>query len=478
MIACFYMPQIAVATERIRALALWGLPLALVGENDVLFCVSEEAMRAGVQAGQVASGARALCRSLVVLPYDRATYEQAAQVVWEALAVESSLVEPVAPEICYVQFEGQEIVQRVRDLLQRLVTATRFSMQVGLAQSKIVAYQVARQAEADTVVVVECRPEEIMGGVPLEAWDSLEERQWRQLAKLGLRTFGDIARLPERELQRRLGSMAARLSRLAQGQDGDPVGAKWPPPVLLVEEVLEYEATDRTAIEAALQRCATELAAGLRRRREFCRALTLSLTLADRNLVRQQERLVDPVDLEASLLRVAKRLLGRMQSAIDRAVIGVALQAGELGAGSGIQLELLDLYSNPLPQLRLRRLHAAIHHLQQRFGLGCVVTAQTLQQARRIDLWTFPLCHQMREKVQVITDAAGVPVRLLRVAQGVYQIEAVYRRWHEAEWDWEAEWEKLLPKTQVVYRIETRPAGLYELRRTEDGSWLLCGIAD
>jgi len=95
VIACFYMPQIAIATERIRALALWGRPLALVGGSELLVCVSEEAMLAGVQVGQAAAGARTLCRSLVVLPYDRSAYEQAAQVVWEALAVDSAGVEPV-----------------------------------------------------------------------------------------------------------------------------------------------------------------------------------------------------------------------------------------------------------------------------------------------------------------------------------------------------------------------------------------------
>lgn len=472
VIACFYMPQIAIATERIRALALWGQPLALVGEKDTLVCVSEEAAMAGIKPGQVAAGALLLCRSLIVLPYDGAAYEQAAQVVWEALAVESSTVEPVAPEVCYVLFDGGEIGRRVRELRQRLVAATRFSIQVGLAESKIVAYHAARQADLDTVRVVDRRPEEVLRGVALESWAPLGEAQQRQLAKLGIRTFGDVARLPERELQRRLGSLATRLARLAQGQDGDPVGAKWPPPVLRVQEILEYEATDITILEKALQRCAARLALRLRSRRVFCRSLTVCLTLEDHNLLRQQEPLADPLDLETALLRVARRLLVRMQPAIDRAVVGIALQAGELGAGSGIQLELLDLFANPLPHLRLRRLRSAIGHLQQRFGPGCVVTARTLWQARRIDLWTSPLCHQARERVQVITDSTGEPVRFLRSGGEMYQVEAVHRNWREAEW----EWDRLI--TQAVYRIETRPAGLYELRLSGGGNWLLCGIAD
>lgn len=476
MIACFYMPQIAIATERIRALNLWGRPMGIVGEKDVLVCVSEEATLAGIQVGQAATGARALCRSLIVLPYDRGAYEQAAQVVWDALAVESSLVEPLTPEICYVEFEGEEIVSRVQRLLQRLVQATRFSMQVGLAQNKLVAYHVARLAALDTVCVADRAPEEILESVSLENWASLEEKQRRLLAKLGLRTFGDIARLPERELQRRLGGLALRLMRAAQGQDDDPVRAQWPPPVREAAETWEYEAIDSGVIEIALEHCAARLAQDLRCRREFCRSLMLRLTLADQNLLQSRERLIDPLDLEAPLLQVARRLLTRVRGGIDRGVVGVALQAGELGTGSGLQLELLDLYANPLPQLRLRKLNAAIRHLQQRFGMGCVVTAQTLWRARRIDLWTYPLCHRLKmpEDILVTTNAAGVPVRFLRPCGDAYSVTAVHRHWREAAWDWE----ELLPRTEAIYRLETCPEGQYELRHGEKGDWRLCSIAD
>ncbi|MCW3054328.1 MAG: hypothetical protein JWN14_3498, partial [Chthonomonadales bacterium] len=365
-------------------------------------------------------------------------------------------------------------------LLQRLVAATRFSMQVGLAMSKLVAYHAARQSEIDTVWVVDGCPEEVLAGVPLAFCPGLEEAQRRQLAKLGLRTFGDIARLPEREMQRRLGTLAGRLARLAQGQDGDPVRAKWPPPLLRVQERLEYEVIDIATIETALQRCAAELARQLRARREFCRSLMVCLILEDQNQLRQRERLLDPLDLEAGLLRAARRLLTRMQRAIDRAVVEVVLEAGELGAGSGIQLELLDLHSNALPHLRLRHLRATIHHLQQRYGPGCVVTAHTLWQARRIDLWTYPLCHQRHETVQVITDGEGAPVRFQRGRGEVYQVAGIHRHWRENEWEWRevrGEWKEDL-MMQAVYRIETRPTGMYELRLDDEGRWRLCGIAD
>ena len=52
MIACFYIPQAGIATERAR-LGLWGEPLALVADGIVV-AASDEAARHGVQAQQMA----------------------------------------------------------------------------------------------------------------------------------------------------------------------------------------------------------------------------------------------------------------------------------------------------------------------------------------------------------------------------------------------------------------------------------------
>src|SRR5437016_1478338 len=106
LIACFYMPQIGIAVERARRPHLVGAPVALSAHDNTLVAVSDEVTPFGIRTGQAASGARALCERLAVLPYDRAAYEEEANSIWDLCAIESSVVEPVSPEICYVALSG------------------------------------------------------------------------------------------------------------------------------------------------------------------------------------------------------------------------------------------------------------------------------------------------------------------------------------------------------------------------------------
>ena len=93
MVACFVLELIGIACERARLPHLAGEPLALsAGEDGALCAVSLEARAYGIRPGQASTFARSLCQGLIVLPYDRETYEAAAEAVWDAVAVESSTV--------------------------------------------------------------------------------------------------------------------------------------------------------------------------------------------------------------------------------------------------------------------------------------------------------------------------------------------------------------------------------------------------
>jgi len=142
-IAAFSLPQIAIACECARLPQLAHEPLALAGDDGVLSAVSEEAASFGIQAGMTASTARCLCQGLIVLPYDRATYNEAAESVWNLLAVESSVVEPISPELAFMEITGADALQRVRDVAKALAAHVRTPVFVGIGRSKLVAEHAA-----------------------------------------------------------------------------------------------------------------------------------------------------------------------------------------------------------------------------------------------------------------------------------------------------------------------------------------------
>lgn len=476
MIACFLMPQIAIATERSRIEGLWGEPVALTGENEIVLCVSEEAKVYGVEPGQKSSGAKALCANLRLLPYERDCYEQAAALIWDALAVESSVVEPVSPEICYAEVDDRHVVPQIRSLTERLAFAAKMPIHAGLASSKIVARYAAYGAPpGEPAMVYPGCESSLLADVPIASMGipDFDSELLRRLDKLGVRNLGDLHTISQRNLNRAVGKIAMRLSRIAIGLDGDPVRPAWPRPTLRASHNFDYEVTGVEPLEEALRRCSLRLSGALTTRHEFASRLSLRLIREDCSYSRQEERLPGPTRSHGGLNAAALRLLHRMHSDITRDEIpltGVLLEAAGLTLASAIQLELIDVHGNQMPAETRLKLHAALEYLRSRFGIGAVLPGSALHRARRIDYWTSPFCHQLNEPVEVMSGKDGAPIRFWR-RQKLYRVCAVLNDWCETCWVWNE-----LIKT-TVFRIETEPCGLFELRRF-GASWRITAAQD
>jgi DNA polymerase-4 len=471
VVACFLFAGIAIACERARLTHLWGEPVALVDDAGLLAVVSEEAAAYGIAAGQKQAGARALCERLTVLPYDRCCYELAAQCIWDLLAIESSVVEPASPEICYVEMSGLRIVERIQELTLLIASRVRIPVRVGLAASKLVAREAALQDRGEEVLV-DARnglAAMLLASVPLERLPQISYPVRQRLIRRGVHTLGDVRKLPARELTRQFHDVGLLIRRLAFGEDGDRVRPLWPPRSIEHGLAFDDETGDAARIHEALRRCAGAIAKRLADGQEYCRTLTLQVSVADGSRLSEMEKLSLPASGREQIERAALRLLRRIP--LDRPLLGVCLRAADLGAGGGLQLALMDGSDGKgLPHERRRRLDATLLFLRKRYGVGAVVTAAMLRQARRIDLWTYPLGHLLNEPVQVATDARGRPVRYWRRGSP-RTITRVQNCWREAEWFWGSLSEK------TIYRVETAPSGLSELHQL-GVTWRLGAMAD
>lgn len=468
-VACFYLPQVAIACERSRLPHLWGEAVALADINQNLLVVSAEAQHAGVQVGQSVISARAFCPSLIVLPYDREAYETSLTSIWDVFAIESSFVEPASPEICFVELHGKEVLERAQWLANALATRIFTPVFVGLAESKLVAEQAAKHASEGKILTIALGEEvRFLAPLALEQIAQIDPPTKQRLQRLGVKRFGDLLRLPERELQRQFKQKGWLLQQLAQGRDGDRVRPLYPPPMLEQWFPFEEEVCDRASVEYALQQCAERLSRDLFERREFCRSLTLRVWLHNETLLQEQERLPAPIDTSTALFHALKRLLSRLR--VDLPVIAVEAKAAELGAGGALQMALPDMDEASLLKSKHARLEKTLVALRRRYGMGAVISLALLHKAKRIHLWTHPLTKMRNESVQVVTNGEGEPVRYYRRGR-LYAVKRIRDRWKESEWRWDGLSER------TAYRIETEPSGDYELIRYEV-QWRLGGVSD
>lgn len=474
-VACFFLPQLSIVCTRISFPYLKGAAFVLTDARYCLQAVSEEAREHGIETGMTVTAARALCESLSVLPYDLPAYELAARPLWDLLATESSCVEPDGPELCYAEFTGREITSRVRWLTERLAQTIRTPLRVGLGRSRFVARKAAQSGSGALTVVPVGQEAALLAPTPLADIPRIDLRMRQRLERLGVRTLGEALALPGQERTRRLRSVGLLLERLATGIDGEPVRPLWPPQEAECSLEFDDPVCALPAVQEALRRCAEQIGQTLTERRVFCRALLLQVTLADETLLQEHGRLRHAADWPEDILTAALRLLGRMP--LKAPLRAIRLAAQDLGAGSGVQLTLLDQNSagQGLPHERRNRLEAALVSLRKRYGAGAVVTAGMLCRTERLRYWTHPLARRCDMPVQVATGSDGAPLRYWyrdsSRADQRREVRRIQDRWRETEWRRES----LIEKT--VYRVETEPGGVYELHQM-GSHWRLGGMAD
>ncbi len=230
-LVCLLVPDLPVAAVCRADPDLAGLPLALVetpGPHAPLVAVSAAACARGVRAGRhtVAQG-RAITAALVVRPRDAAAEASAMRALAEVAASLASRIEVTAGGVVFADAAGAtHLVDNEAGLATALIArAARVGLtaRAAVAASMTVARLAALRA-ADGVEVVPAGTEcGFLAPLPLACLGTpLAPRLAVTLERWGVRTLGDLARLPLAEVATRLGAVGAALVRAARGEDERP----------------------------------------------------------------------------------------------------------------------------------------------------------------------------------------------------------------------------------------------------------------
>ncbi len=238
--ACLWCPDWPVVALRARDPELSGAPVAAVERGErglVVTAVSADARAEGVVVGLRKREAEARCPGIAIVEADQQVearaFEQVAQVV-EVFTPRFVLEEPGRlsfPTRGPSRYFGGDAA-----LAERVLGAVRDTgvadARVGVADGGFAAALAARAAEPGVARVVP--PGEstaFLAPWPVAVLDDADLADL--LARLGLRTLGALAALPEGAVLGRFGPTGTRAHRLARGIDGHVVPPAPPPPELV-----------------------------------------------------------------------------------------------------------------------------------------------------------------------------------------------------------------------------------------------------
>ncbi len=369
------------SVEVMKEPSLAGKPVVVggAGPRGVVMSASYEARRFGVRSAMPAARARRLCPAAVFVSPDFPAYQACATRLRELLLGFTPTVEPLSLDEAFLDVSGAtslfgapaDIAARIRAEVRRDLSLT---CSVGIAPNKLLAKLASARAKPDGLLVVPASDiPGFLDPLPVDALWGVGERTHEILGRLGVRTVGELARLPPRVLQRTVGDgPAVHLAELAEGRDDRAVVPYEQPKQVSHEETYDRDLDDPDDIRRELLRLGFRVAARLRREGYRARTVTLKARLASFTTLHRSRTLPEPTDAGTTLYRVSADL----EQALP-------------GARAGRRVRLLGLAATGLVPAGARQLalvraggwedaERALDRIEGRFGPGTAFPAALL----------------------------------------------------------------------------------------------------
>lgn len=322
-------------------------PVAVVADATVAAC-SAAARRAGVRRGQGRRHAQAMCPDLVVVEEDPARDAREFEPVLARLGDVAAGIEPLRPGLVVLGADGPARYHggeaRAIELLLDAAAIAGADCLAGLADDIVTAVLAARRGVQlpvgagpgflAQVSLVELAAEAALG-FPVELGKS-----W---SNLGLRTLGDVAALPARDVAGRFGAVGAYWRDIAEHGARRLVAPRTPPRDVSVVHRPEETLTRVDAAAFIARALAAKLHASLREHGLACHRLAVTAEFTDGAELRRVWRCAGPLDESATADRVRWQLdgwlTGRNAGGAAGGVAGGASRADDDGIDDGGHLD-------------------------------------------------------------------------------------------------------------------------------------------
>ena len=361
--------------------ALRDLPVIVGGGTRGVVATCCYIARAhGVRSAMPMFKARALCRDAAIVKPDMAKYARVGREIRAMMLGLTPLVEPISIDEAFLDLDGGQrlhgecaaaTLARFAARVERDIGVT---VSVGLSYCKFLAkmaseldkprgFAVVGRGEARAFLAT--RPIGTIFGVGAVA----EER----LARDGFRLIGDIQRLDEAALPRKLGAEGARLWRLANGLDDRKVNPERETKSVSAETTFNEDISDVGELTKILYRLSEKVSGRLKAQGFSGRTLTLKLKTADFKTRTRARALTEPTQLARRIFEPARELLAKEATGARFRLIGVGLS--DLRPPE--EADHGDLVDTGVA--RIKATEAAMDKLRERFGKDAVVRGIALK---------------------------------------------------------------------------------------------------
>jgi len=313
---------------------LRGKPVIVAwqAKRSVVCAASYEARAFGVRSAMPALRAERLCPGAVFLPPDFVRYRTVSRDVREIFKRHTDLIEPLSLDEAYLDVTENKtglptatlVARTIREQIRKELNLTASA---GVAPNKFLAKIASDWRKPDGLFVIQ--PEDIdafLAPLPVGRLPGVGKVTGEKLAKLGIKTVGDLRGLELPVLEGHFGRYGLRLHELARGVDESQVVPDRPTQSISVEDTFEDDVL-LAETEPMIRRLAEKLWSASRKESRIGRTVVLKLKTSEFKILTRSHTPESPPSSCEDLTDIALALRQRVSLAPQQRfrLVGVGL---------------------------------------------------------------------------------------------------------------------------------------------------------
>ncbi|MBI1371042.1 MAG: DNA polymerase IV [Planctomycetes bacterium] len=370
------------AIEQLDRPELRGKPILIGydGPRGVVATASYEARPFGCHSAQPMAIARRLCPQAIVVPVRGSRYREVSKQMFAILDAFSPLVEPVSVDEAFIDATGCERLfgsgeSMAAQLKARIREELKLTASVGVAPNKFLAKLASDMNKPDGLTVVKTEEvETFLEKLPIGRMWGVGKVTEEKLRAAGVKTIGDLKRMPPEWMKGRFGSDAERYMRLCRGVDERAVTPDGAAKSIGHEQTFGQDLEKASDVRRVLLEQVEQVARRVRRAGLMTRSVSLKIRFGDFQTISRSMALDSPTDATDVLWQAASTLFDRWAKSSYQPVRLIGMQAQQLIAGEA----QMGLFTDAAAEKR-KRMDSVTDQITGKFGKGAIRRGGTME---------------------------------------------------------------------------------------------------
>jgi len=370
-----------VSVEQASNPELRGKPVVVGGKpgsRGVVTTASYEARAFGLHSAMPLSTAVRLCPQAIFIEGNYHHYAEVSKKFMAILADFSPFLEPMGLDEAYMDVTGFEslhgsIHQMALKIKQRVKDELGIVASIGIAPCKVVAKVASDESKPDGLIEVRPGGEAaFLAPLAIRKLPGVGKKTAQVLTGLGVRTIGQLARMPLRALKSHFGAFGDMLYHHANGIDNSPVTPPEEAKSISRETTFEEDTHDMVFLSATLRYQAERVGADLRNGGKQTKCVSIKVRYADFTTITRQRTLPQLTDLDQTIFEIGNNLLEKAVADNRLAIRLIGIGVSNLSE-PGMQLSLMNN-----TEQRLEKLNRAVDRIRDKYGFAAIQTGRTI----------------------------------------------------------------------------------------------------